>query len=104
MTLSSHGRPTPTPYPTLSTRRPTATPPCTPTPPHTLPRAPQPPDCDPSLGDCGTWLALPYFLTFFLVAPIIMLNLFTAVIIENFEKTHEQDAWRLTPQVGRGWG
>ncbi|KXZ54859.1 hypothetical protein GPECTOR_4g931 [Gonium pectorale] len=58
----------------------------------------QPPDCDRSSGNCGSWLAMPYFLTFFLLIAIIMLNLFTAVIIENFEKTHEQDAWRLTPQ------
>ncbi|GIM03601.1 hypothetical protein Vretimale_8332, partial [Volvox reticuliferus] len=51
-----------------------------------------------STGDCGSWLALPYFLLFFLLIAIIMLNLFTAVIIENFEKAHEQDEWRLTPQ------
>ena len=59
----------------------------------------QPPDCDKAAGNCGSWLSVPYFMTFFLIIAVIMLNLFTAVIIENFEKTHEQDAWRLTPQV-----
>ncbi|GIL55074.1 hypothetical protein Vafri_10591, partial [Volvox africanus] len=58
----------------------------------------KPPHCSRTAGDCGSWLALPYFLLFFLLIAIIMLNLFTAVIIENFEKAHEQDEWRLTPQ------
>ena len=47
---------------------------------------PQPPGCDHALGDCGTWFAIPYTLSFVLLVSVIMLNLFTAVIIENFEK------------------
>jgi hypothetical protein len=50
------------------------------------PPPPQPPKCDPTLGNCGTWVAIPFFISFVLLVSIVMLNLFTAVIIENFEK------------------
>lgn len=33
---------------------------------------------------------------------VILLNLFTAVIIETFEKTHEQEDWKLSPQALEG--
>lgn len=45
-----------------------------------------PPDCSRELGDCGSPVAQFYFSSFVALASIIMLNLFTAVIIENFEK------------------
>lgn len=68
----------------------------------------QPPHCDRDAGDCGSLVAYPYFLSFTLLVPIVMLNLFTAVIIENFEKQHEQEEWRLNPEhleefVGLWW-
>mgnify|MGYP001807536840 CR=1 FL=1 len=50
----------------------------------------QPPDCDPS-HDCGTWVVYPYFISFVVLVSIIMLQLFTAVIIESFEAQEEQD-------------
>jgi hypothetical protein len=50
----------------------------------------QPPDCDPS-KDCGSWVVYPYFLSFVVLVTIIMLQLFTAVIIESFEAQEEQD-------------
>eukprot|EP00775_Hariotina_reticulata_P006841 gene6841-7059_t len=56
-----------------------------------------PPDCDPSKGECGSWVAYPYFLSFTILMSIIMLNLFTAVIIESFEAQQEQDRWKLRP-------
>ena len=56
-----------------------------------------PPDCSYELGDCGTPIAQWYFSSFVALASIIMLNLFTAVIIENFEKTQEQDSWKIVP-------
>ncbi|KAG2432797.1 hypothetical protein HXX76_008531 [Chlamydomonas incerta] len=58
-----------------------------------------PPDCDRSAGNCGSYLAIPYFLSFVLLISVILLNLFTAVIIETFEKTHEQEEWKLSPQA-----
>jgi hypothetical protein len=50
----------------------------------------QPPDCDPS-KDCGSWVVYPYFISFVVLVTIIMLQLFTAVIIESFEAQEEQD-------------
>lgn len=59
----------------------------------------KPPNCDPDKGDCGTWVAVPFMVSFVVVVSMVMLNLFTAVIIENFEKQQEQEAWRLNPQA-----
>lgn len=59
----------------------------------------QPPDCDPNLGNCGTPIAIPYFISFYILVTIILLNLLTAVIIENFETQQEQEDWRLHPRV-----
>jgi hypothetical protein len=50
----------------------------------------QPPDCDPAV-DCGSWVVYPYFISFVVLVSIIMLQLFTAVIIESFEAQEEQD-------------
>lgn len=47
----------------------------------------------------STLISIPFFLTFVLTISIIMLNLFTAVIIENFEKQQDQDQWRLHPSM-----
>jgi hypothetical protein len=33
---------------------------------------------------------------------VILLNLLTAVIVETFEKTHEQEEWKLSPQALEG--
>ncbi|WIA28050.1 hypothetical protein OEZ86_010635 [Tetradesmus obliquus] len=57
----------------------------------------KPPDCDPALGECGSWVVYPYFISFVLIVSIIMLNLFTAVILESFEAQQEQDRWKLRP-------
>lgn len=59
----------------------------------------QPPECSKDLDNCGSFLAIPFFITFVLLISIIMLNLFTAVIIENFEKQQDQDQWRLHPSM-----
>ena len=56
-------------------------------------------DCSNSYGNCGTIAAIPYFITYILIVSIILLNLFTAVIIETFEATHNQEDWKLSPQA-----
>ena len=53
-------------------------------------RPPQPPECDRAAGTCGSWVAVPYFLSFYLLVSVVMLNLVTAVILENFERMDEQ--------------
>lgn len=68
-------------------------------------------------NNCGTYAALFYFISYIIVVTIILLNLFTAVIIETFEKTHNQvypgvQACPLLPRctkccsskIGRSWG
>ena len=44
--------------------------------------------CDPSAnggrGDCGSRLALPYFISYTIVATFVFINLVVAVILENF--------------------
>jgi hypothetical protein len=42
--------------------------------------------CSSREGDCGTYIAVPFFITYILAVSIILLNLFTAVVIETFEK------------------
>ena len=49
----------------------------------------RPPHCDAAAGTCGTIATYPFFLSFVIIVSIIMLNLLTAVIIENFE--NQQD-------------
>ena len=44
----------------------------------------QPPFCDRDAGDCGSWLAVPYFVSFQVIGSFVLLNLLVAVILENF--------------------
>lgn len=57
------------------------------------------PDCDPKLyeaqglgGDCGsTVFAIAYFSSFVLVAFLIMINMYIAVILDNFSEAQQAD-------------
>jgi len=42
-------------------------------------------DCSETLDNCGSWLAVPYFVIFTVVGNFMMLNIFTAVILLNFQ-------------------
>ena len=46
--------------------------------------------CDPEAGDCGSPLAIPYFVSFLLLGNFVMLNLVVAVILENFSELGKQ--------------
>jgi hypothetical protein len=59
----------------------------------------QPPNCSMELGNCGSPAAYPFFITFVIIVSMIMLNLFTAVIIENFENMQDHEEWKLSPNV-----
>lgn len=54
-------------------------------------------------GDCGSYAAYPFFVTFVVIVSMIMLNLFTAVIIENFENTQDHEEWKLSPDALSGY-
>lgn len=57
----------------------------------------QPPDCNEHAHECGIpAAAVPFFVSFVGLVAIVMLNLFTAVIIENFERLYDQEDWKLT--------
>ena len=54
-------------------------------------------------GDCGSYAAYPFFVTFVVIVSMIMLNLFTAVIIEAFENTQNHEEWKLSPDALSGY-
>ncbi|XP_037079041.1 sodium channel protein 60E-like [Pollicipes pollicipes] len=62
----------------------------------------QPPDCDPDLraengdylpyGNCGQPLfAIIYFVTFIVINFMIVINMYIAVILENFNQAHQEE-------------
>ncbi|GAX77247.1 hypothetical protein CEUSTIGMA_g4693.t1 [Chlamydomonas eustigma] len=55
--------------------------------------------CSHEQGNCGNAAAIPYFVTYIIIVAIILLSLFTAVIVETFEMTHNQEEWKLNPQA-----
>lgn len=57
----------------------------------------KPPNC--SGKNCGSWISYPYFISFVIIVSMIMLNLFTAVIIENFENMQDHEEWKLSPNI-----
>jgi len=63
------------------------------------------PGCVP-LNGCGTFYALPYFYSFYLVANIILMNLFVGVILDSMstEKDTQNKYQELTPEVIADYG
>ena len=45
----------------------------------------QEPHCNEALDNCGSILAIPYFVLFSIIGSFMMLNIFTAVILLNFQ-------------------
>lgn len=64
----------------------------------------QTPDCDPTYknapnGNCGTkWIAVIYFVTYILITYLIIVNMYIAVILENFNQAHEQEEIGITDE------
>ena len=48
--------------------------------------------CDPSMvpTNCGSWVAMPYFISFLVIANFIFLNLVVAIVLENFSSLRKQ--------------
>ncbi|KAH9628916.1 hypothetical protein HF086_006285 [Spodoptera exigua] len=42
-------------------------------------------DMEPDKENCGTWMAFPYFISFSLLCTFLIINLFVAVIMDNFD-------------------
>ncbi|XP_048254003.1 sodium channel protein 1 brain-like isoform X4 [Haliotis rufescens] len=69
-----------------------------------------PPDCDPEFktlpngtlvketyGDCGIpWLAIPFMVSYIIIIFLVIINMYIAVILENFNQAHEQEEVGIT--------
>ena len=60
-------------------------------------------DCDPDMamagiaGNCGVkWAAVAYMVSFLLVTFLIVINMYIAVILENFNQAHQQEEIGIT--------
>ncbi|EDX08637.1 GD11909, partial [Drosophila simulans] len=57
----------------------------------------QPPDCDPFIhghtnGNCGhPLLAITYFTSFIIISYMIVINMYIAIILENFNQAHQEE-------------
>lgn len=57
----------------------------------------QPPHCDINLetssnGDCGhPLLAITYFTSFIIISYMIVINMYIAIILENFNQAHQEE-------------
>ncbi|EFN62327.1 Sodium channel protein 60E [Camponotus floridanus] len=58
----------------------------------------QPPECDPTSnsrqmnGDCGyPLLAITYFTSFIIISYMIVINMYIAIILENFNQAHQEE-------------
>ncbi|KAF5282508.1 hypothetical protein FQA39_LY04915 [Lamprigera yunnana] len=57
----------------------------------------EPPDCDPhfkgqSNGDCGyPLLSITYFTSFIIINYMIIINMYIAIILENFNQAHQEE-------------
>ncbi|PVD19442.1 hypothetical protein C0Q70_19931 [Pomacea canaliculata] len=50
-----------------------------------------------SNGDCGlTWLAIPYMVSYIVIVFLIVINMYIAVILENFNQAHQQEEVGIT--------
>ena len=65
----------------------------------------QPPDCDPDYkeqpnGNCGFPLvSIIYFVSFIIINFMIVINMYIAIILENFNQAHQEEEignWRFT--------
>lgn len=57
----------------------------------------QPPNCNPTYnnqpnGDCGSpLLAITYFTSFIIISYMIVINMYIAIILENFNQAHQEE-------------
>ena len=62
----------------------------------------EPPDCDPdykdlSNGNCGNyWAAVIYFYSFIIIIFLVLINMYVAVILENYNNVIEQEKVGIT--------
>ena len=55
-------------------------------------------ECSAAMGDCGSKLAVPYFISFQVIGSFVFLNLVVAVILENFGNLYNTDTDLVSAQ------
>ena len=60
--------------------------------------APDGPRCSDEAGDCGSWTALPFFISYTVIAAFVMINMIVAVILENFALSRAASTYKLSPK------
>ena len=59
--------------------------------------------CDSETEDCGSKVAAPFFASFILLAGLVMVNLFIAVILDNFRFVRDVvSVWSRTRELSQG--
>uniref|UniRef100_A0A7S3F8C9 Calcium-channel protein CCH1 n=1 Tax=Haptolina ericina TaxID=156174 RepID=A0A7S3F8C9_9EUKA len=53
--------------------------------------------CSETEGNCGSWLAIPYFAVFVVFSSFIILKMMIAVVIENFKSSLRNDSYFVKP-------
>ena len=48
--------------------------------------------CSPDEGSCGSWLAVPYFVSFVVLSSFVVLKMLIAVLLENYLVALARDA------------
>jgi hypothetical protein len=51
--------------------------------------------CDATAGNCGTWLAVPFFVSYVLISTFIVFKMLIALILEQFMQALQRDANQL---------
>ena len=49
-------------------------------------------------GDCGSWLAVPFFVSYTIITTFVILKMIVALIIENFVISLKQEGSRIRPR------
>ncbi len=54
--------------------------------------------CNPDGSDCGSPIAVPFFLSYTVLASFVVLNMMIAVVLENFSLSRAANDYRLSPE------
>mmetsp|Transcript_15432 Transcript_15432/g.38715 ORF Transcript_15432/g.38715 Transcript_15432/m.38715 type:complete len:831 (+) Transcript_15432:1-2493(+) len=54
--------------------------------------------CSIEAGNCGSWTAIPFFVSYMVVANFVVLNMMIAIIIQEFQLTQKREEYRLRPE------
>jgi len=54
--------------------------------------------CSEEKGDCGSWLAIPFFVAYTVVANFVVLNMMIAIILDEFAQSQDRENYKLKPE------